>query len=50
MTDRCKLDVRKIFFNERLAKSWINLSREVVDSASLELFKRHTDLALRNLV
>jgi len=47
---RFRLDIIQNFFTERLIKHWTRLSREVVESPSLEVFKRHADVALRDMV
>ena len=44
------MDIRKSFFTERVIKCWNRLAREVVDSPSLQVFKRHVDVALRDMV
>ena len=44
------MDIRKNFFTERAIKHWNRLPREVVESPSLEVFKRHVDVAFRDLV
>ena len=44
------MDIRKNVFTERVVKRWTRLPRVVVESPSLEGFKKRVDVALEDMV
>ena len=47
---RFRVDIRKTVFIESIIEYWNRLPSEVVESSSLEVFRRCVDVALRDTV
>jgi len=46
---RFRFETRKNFFSEGVVRYWNRLPRQVVESPSMEVFKKRIDVALGNV-
>lgn len=44
------MDIRKNFYLGKVVKHWNGLPGEVKESPSLEIFKRHIDVVVRDMI
>ena len=44
------MDIKKNFFTVRVVRHWNRLPRRVVESPSMEVFKKPVDVALQDMV